>query len=416
MLVFQYTFVVPEDPDHKLYTVMWDYQIGLVRITPCFKACGFSKVSSPGNRRIVHVSLTSSKTTPAKALSTNPGLKELCHSITGGALIAQGYWVPFDCARAICLTFCHPIRWALTPVFGHSFVKDCLPPDHADYKRFKISADIVRKAQSEADTWKSQASRSVTPATEATYNAGGYPASLPPTSAPASGHDMRPRRDKPAFKLGSPFTQDTKKGYHRQLKDGFDNGDFALSPKSSPSAIYARANTGWTSINGSPSSSSAYQQNDPTESSTHPLKLLTTSRTLPNSPCNSWRDQDGRRSPSPAPNGMPLQKAAMGRYYTRKRPTSEREGDLDSATITDSSSTDGKTSNMDASPLPALPKKRARRAHRVPSYKEEASESSGDDEPAVNDDTMTNASFDTQSAAQVLFDLCRGEFGGRSQA
>lgn len=30
------------------------------------------------------------KTTPAKMLSSNPGLREVCHSITGGSLIAQG--------------------------------------------------------------------------------------------------------------------------------------------------------------------------------------------------------------------------------------------------------------------------------------------------------------------------------------
>jgi len=41
--VFQYTFKLPgEDKD---YTVMWDYNVGLVRITPFFKCCKYSKVS-----------------------------------------------------------------------------------------------------------------------------------------------------------------------------------------------------------------------------------------------------------------------------------------------------------------------------------------------------------------------------------
>lgn len=44
MVVFQYTFIVPEDPARKIHKIMWDYQNGLVRITPFFKACGFSKV------------------------------------------------------------------------------------------------------------------------------------------------------------------------------------------------------------------------------------------------------------------------------------------------------------------------------------------------------------------------------------
>ena len=40
--VFQYTFKVPSDD--KEYTVMWDYNVGLVRVTPFFKCCKYSKV------------------------------------------------------------------------------------------------------------------------------------------------------------------------------------------------------------------------------------------------------------------------------------------------------------------------------------------------------------------------------------
>ncbi|KAK6436323.1 hypothetical protein LTR95_007479, partial [Oleoguttula sp. CCFEE 5521] len=75
--VFQYTFSVPDDPDRRTHVVMWDYQIGLVRITPFFKSCK-----------------NFTKTTPAKALNANRGLRDLSHSITGGALAAQGYWIP----------------------------------------------------------------------------------------------------------------------------------------------------------------------------------------------------------------------------------------------------------------------------------------------------------------------------------
>lgn len=34
------------------------------------------------------------QTTPAKMLARNEGLKEICHSITGGALVAQGISFP----------------------------------------------------------------------------------------------------------------------------------------------------------------------------------------------------------------------------------------------------------------------------------------------------------------------------------
>ena len=43
-IVFQYTFKVPGD--EREYTVMWDYNVGLVRITPFFKCCKYSKVST----------------------------------------------------------------------------------------------------------------------------------------------------------------------------------------------------------------------------------------------------------------------------------------------------------------------------------------------------------------------------------
>lgn len=43
--MFQYTFRVLNDPENKEHVVMWDYQVGLVRITPFFKALKYSKVS-----------------------------------------------------------------------------------------------------------------------------------------------------------------------------------------------------------------------------------------------------------------------------------------------------------------------------------------------------------------------------------
>lgn len=47
--VFQYTFKMPGDG--REYTVMWDYNIGLVRITPFFKCCKYSKVRQVLNPR-----------------------------------------------------------------------------------------------------------------------------------------------------------------------------------------------------------------------------------------------------------------------------------------------------------------------------------------------------------------------------
>ena len=40
--VFQYVFKAPGDDND--YMVMWDYNVGLVRMTPFFKCCKYSKV------------------------------------------------------------------------------------------------------------------------------------------------------------------------------------------------------------------------------------------------------------------------------------------------------------------------------------------------------------------------------------
>ncbi|KAK8176038.1 transcription regulator HTH, apses-type DNA-binding domain-containing protein, partial [Phyllosticta citrichinensis] len=132
--VFQYTYKVPGDSTE--YVVMWDYNIGLTRITPFFKSCKYPK------------------TTPAKALRINSGLGAISYSITGGALAAQGYWMPFEAAKAVAATFCYPIRHALTPIFGRDFVDMCMLPSEASYASFKIRDDIVRSSTQQTEQWR----------------------------------------------------------------------------------------------------------------------------------------------------------------------------------------------------------------------------------------------------------------------
>lgn len=45
MIVFQYTYKRPGE--EKEYVVVWDYNVGLVRMTPFFKSCKYTKVSVP---------------------------------------------------------------------------------------------------------------------------------------------------------------------------------------------------------------------------------------------------------------------------------------------------------------------------------------------------------------------------------
>ncbi|KAL8856050.1 MAG: hypothetical protein Q9178_007306 [Gyalolechia marmorata] len=117
--VFQYTFQMPHD--EKRQTVMWDYNMGLVRITPFFKALEYPK------------------TTPARMLGKNPGLKEVCHSITGG------YWMPFEAAKAVAATFCYRIRYVLTPIFGLDFPAQCIPPGSLGFESMHVAPKIVRE-------------------------------------------------------------------------------------------------------------------------------------------------------------------------------------------------------------------------------------------------------------------------------
>ncbi|KAK3673276.1 hypothetical protein LTR78_006821 [Recurvomyces mirabilis] len=225
--VFEYTFQMPNNPEKK-HVVMWDYQIGLVRITPFFKALDYSK------------------TAPAKALGATQRLKDLAHSITGGALAAQGYWLPYQCARSLCITFCYHIRWALTPIFGVDFVEDCLMPEDPWYGRFRISGEVVRYAEREAESWKHLTDRRVN---SPVGGVGGaivdlqqVPRSVPPTEAASTGRELRQR---PTFSARSAFDIDinaTNGAYTHAVTRPQSPG---VSPRSSPAASLS----GWTSIN-----------------------------------------------------------------------------------------------------------------------------------------------------------------------
>ncbi|RMZ13687.1 hypothetical protein D0862_02253 [Hortaea werneckii] len=297
--VFHYEFSTTNAPNKK-HVVMWDYQIGLVRITPFFKALGLTK------------------TTPNKALRSNKGLFELSHSITGGAIVAQGYWLPYSCARALCQTFCYPIRWALTPIFGPSFIKDCLRPEHPDYGRFKVSSEVIRCAQLEAEGLLSgETTRSGTPKSEEddydpAYRPQEIPRSVPePLAGPlyfsTSAHA-------PAFKLGSPFQSDPDspqqpKGIH----DSIQRESPGLSPKSS---FYQSPS--WTSINGRSDARSPPTKSEPSMDSM--------SRSLFNEPRSgltpSWRATD---TATPAMNDSEVPFGALRLGHTRKRRLSGEE-------------------------------------------------------------------------------------------
>ena len=58
--------------------------------------------------------------------------------------IVTGYWMPYDAAKWIAVTFCWKIRYALVPLFGSEFPHLCIPPADPAYKRFTIDPEIIR--------------------------------------------------------------------------------------------------------------------------------------------------------------------------------------------------------------------------------------------------------------------------------
>jgi len=105
-------------------------------------------------------------------LNRNAGLREICHSITGGALVAQGYWIPHAAAKAIAATFCYDIRYALTPVFGHDFPSICVEPGKEGFGDMTIDPAITNFCKEQASNFRDQ---------EPTANTMQAPLSLPST-------------------------------------------------------------------------------------------------------------------------------------------------------------------------------------------------------------------------------------------
>ncbi|KAF1929981.1 DNA-binding domain of Mlu1-box binding protein MBP1 [Didymella exigua CBS 183.55] len=218
--VCQYTYKRPGED--KEYVVVWDYNIGLVRMTPFFKSCKYSK------------------TVPAKSLNQNPGLKDISYSITGGALVCQGYWVPWQAAREIAATFCWDIRWALTPVFGNDFPQMCRPPHDRSLAKFVISPDTVRFCASETARFKEEGTS--------------YQLLSPPKAPSPVTTSVRPVFSSPVWKLGA-YSPGQESGYGTDIEH---NSRLGFSRHLSPRSQYSPS--GFTSVNGagSPTFSSTF--------------------------------------------------------------------------------------------------------------------------------------------------------------
>lgn len=58
--------------------------------------------------------------------------------------------MPYDCAKAVCATFCYQIAGALIPLFGPDFPSKCVPEGAPGFRRMVIDPAIVAQAKKEA--------------------------------------------------------------------------------------------------------------------------------------------------------------------------------------------------------------------------------------------------------------------------
>ncbi|KJZ79766.1 hypothetical protein HIM_00480 [Hirsutella minnesotensis 3608] len=125
---FKYEFRVPGQ--NVTYKVMWDYNIGLVRMTPFSSAW---VIPRPSHRKC-WTRIRACERCP-QALQADPWARK--------------------CARAVCATFCHDIAGALIPLFGPRFPLECTPPDSQFFGDMVIDQRLVAQAKSEAEVSRS---------------------------------------------------------------------------------------------------------------------------------------------------------------------------------------------------------------------------------------------------------------------
>ncbi|PLN86423.1 hypothetical protein BDW42DRAFT_190013 [Aspergillus taichungensis] len=312
--VFQYTFKIPGQD--KLWTVMWDYNIGLVRTTHLFKCLDYSK------------------TTPAKVLNANPGLREICHSITGGALAAQGYWMPYTAARAIAATFCWKIRFALTPLFGVDFPNDCIHPgDRNLFGRMIISPQVIQMATSETSVYRRM-------------ERGGEFASLVETGGYVSSRELGDAR------LYRPLSSD---GTIANVNANIQSGRTPFHHHHGYNRVYGReGGRGGGGYRSSPDYSTDISTTSTTAASTASRGLSAASPRNTFTPVNTPRYLDGLQREFPSPETL---SSSMRRMSVQQRTIPVTTAATAAKTAAASSGSDGENHNNTHLPI-ELPRKR----------------------------------------------------------
>lgn len=194
------------------------------------------------------------QTTPARALNLNEGLRDISHSITGGALVAQGYWMPYDAAKAVAATFCYKIRHALTPIFGLDFLDQCIEPSRSAFGSFKINPVIVQRSADQVKQWATIIS---SPAFDGAEHARSMTPTLRYQSSPKSkAPTSHPSFETPFSKKYSPWKKTARSAKRKTLgrpliNDTDDDSSPELSSRytASPEISPKSSSSGWTAVN-----------------------------------------------------------------------------------------------------------------------------------------------------------------------
>ena len=148
--------------------------------------------------------------------------------------------MPYNCAFAVCTTFCSAIAPALVPIFGPSFPSHCVDPAAPEHGRMTIDHSLVVAATEQAEHYRqhynSFASKSNTPGPRASYSPSqsshlSLDASSTTSSIPALSRRLRLKR---AFGHDSPYDTDYEDKSETSSGDGYycsPGTPFTMSPQ-----------------------------------------------------------------------------------------------------------------------------------------------------------------------------------------
>ena len=112
--------------------------------------------------------------------------------------MAIGYWVPYAAAKAAASTFCYPIRYALTPLFGVDFPETCIKTGEENFGSMTIDPKIIRSCTEQAARYYAMSTGSSRTSTPRTSSPSTFESD--PSTPPSSPLSYRSLRSRLAFK------------------------------------------------------------------------------------------------------------------------------------------------------------------------------------------------------------------------